>query len=81
MQDTTTPAVSEDARIGATIRQLREDRDLKARELGQLIGLSEAMITAIERGERKATLPVCRDIAGALKVRLAAIAIGDGVPS
>lgn len=65
----------EDARIGATIRQLREDRDLSAAELGRAVGKSEAMITAIERGQRHATLATCKDIARILDVRLGVITV------
>lgn len=65
----------EDIRVGATIRALREAHGLKARELGALIGKSEALITAIERGERTATPEVCKAIADVFRVPLAAITI------
>lgn len=73
----TPPPDPEDVRVGATIRQLREDRDLSAAELGRLIGKSEPMVTAIERGQRHATLTTCKDIARALGVRLAVITVKD----
>lgn len=53
---------------GEIIRILRESHSLSAAELGRRIGKSEATITAIERGERRATLPVCIDIARVLDV-------------
>lgn len=65
----------EDIRRGATIRALREAYGLKAHELGRLINRSEALVTAVERGERTATLGVCRAVAGALNVPLAAITV------
>lgn len=62
--------------VGATIRVLRESRDLSAAELGRLIGKSEPMVTAIERGERRATPAICLAVATALDVPLATI-VGD----
>ena len=61
--------------MGATIRALREAYGLKARELAELIGKSEPLITAIERGERSATPEVCKAIAGKLRIPLAAITV------
>lgn len=65
----------EDIRVGATIRALREAYGLKAHELGALIGKSEALVTAVERGDRTATPEVCRAIAGKLRIPLAAITV------
>lgn len=65
----------EDIRVGATIRALRGAYGLKAAELALLIGKSEALVTAIERGERKATSEVCRAIADKLGIPLAAITV------
>jgi transcriptional regulator with XRE-family HTH domain len=65
----------EDIRVGATIRALREAYGLKAAELGRLIGKSEALVTAVERGERKATPEVCKAIADNLRLPLAAITV------
>jgi transcriptional regulator with XRE-family HTH domain len=67
----------EDVRRGATIRALREANGLTAVELGRLIGVSEPLITAIERGDRRATMANCRAIAERLNVPLAAITIED----
>lgn len=74
---TETPAAPdpEDVRRGATIRALRELHDLSAAELGHAIGKSGPLITAIERGDRRATLGVCRSIAQKLGVPLAAITV------
>lgn len=75
MPDITTAPEPESIRRGATIRALREAYGLKAHQLGKLIGKSEDLITAIERGERRATPEVCRAIADALNVPLAAITV------
>jgi len=68
---------SEDVRIGATIRALRQLHGLTAVQLGALVGKSDRTITAIERGQRHATYALCRDIAGHLGVPLAAITVKD----
>lgn len=82
MQDTDTDTRDpEDIRVGATIRALRDAYGLKAHELGALIGKSEALITAIERGDRHATTEVCRDIAGKLRIPLAAITVEGYEPA
>lgn len=65
----------ENVRVGATIRALREPRGLTAAELGRAIGKSEDLITAIERGERRATIVNCQAIANVLKVPVAAITV------
>lgn len=65
----------EDIRVGATIRALREAYGLTAAGLGRLIGKSEALVTAVERGERSATPEVCRTIADKLRIPLAAITV------
>lgn len=65
----------ENVRRGATIRVLRQMHGLSAAELGRLVGRSDRSITSIERGERPADLPICRAIANALKIPVAAIAI------
>lgn len=65
----------EDIRVGATIRALRDAYGLTAAGLGALIGKSEALVTAVERGERHATPAVCRDIADKLRIPLAAITV------
>lgn len=73
--ETSTAPAPEDVRVGATIRALRELHGLTAAELGRAIGKSEPLITAIERGDRHATLAVCRAIAGKLGLPLAAITV------
>jgi transcriptional regulator with XRE-family HTH domain len=75
MPDTTPPP--EDVRVGATIRELRRAYGLTAAQLGRAIGKSEDLITAIERGERHATIANCRAIADFIKIPVAAIII-DG---
>jgi transcriptional regulator with XRE-family HTH domain len=76
MQDTDTDTRDpEDIRVGATIRALREAYGLTAAQMGRLIGKSEALVTAVERGDRGATPEVCRAIADNLKIPLAAITV------
>ena len=75
MPSDTTALDPEDVRVGATIRALRKAYGLDAHELGRLIDKSEALVTAIERGERRATPAVCRAIADSLKIPLAAITV------
>lgn len=67
----------EDVRVGATVRALREAYGLTASQLGRLIDKSEPLITAIERGQRRATPEVCRAIADKLGIPLAAITVKD----
>jgi transcriptional regulator with XRE-family HTH domain len=67
----------EDVRVGATIRALREAYGLERAELATAIGKSEQLVGFIERGERRATPPVCRDIAKTLGIPLAAITVKD----
>ena len=71
------PLSAEDRRIGATIRALREKADLTAYDLAKAVGKSEALISAIERGERRARDQICQDIARALRVPTAAIIVAD----
>lgn len=78
--DTATALDPENVRVGATIRALRELNELTAAELGRAIDKSEALITAIERGERKATVAVCRDIAKKFRLPLAAITVEGWEP-
>jgi transcriptional regulator with XRE-family HTH domain len=73
MPDTTPPP--EDVRVGATIRELRRAYGLTAAQLGRAIGKSEDLITAIERGERHATIANCRAIAGVINIPIAAITV------
>lgn len=78
--DTTTAPAPEDVRVGATIRALRELHELSAAGLGRAIGKSEALITAIERGDRHATVAVCRDVAKVFSLPLAAITVEGWEP-
>ena len=56
------PLDPENVRIGALIRGLRQAKKLTAKELGDAIGCSEPLITAIERGQRRAVPDVRRKI-------------------
>ena len=64
---------AEDIRVGATIKALRDKSGLTCAELGRAIGKSDQLIQAIERADRHATPEVCRKVADALGVPLAAI--------
>jgi transcriptional regulator with XRE-family HTH domain len=77
MPDTTTTPDPEDVRIGATIRALREAHELTATELARAIGVSQQLMSFIERGERHAGMAHCRAIARTLNVPLAAITVRD----
>lgn len=69
----------EDVRVGATIKALREAHGLSGTELARLIGVSQQLVSFIERGERHATPAVCRAVADKLGIPLAAITVRDYV--
>lgn len=75
MPDTEPAPDPADVRKGATIRALREMHGLTAEELGRAVGKSRPLITAIERGERRAPFALCRAIAETLGVPVAAITV------
>lgn len=75
MPATTTAPDPENARRGATIREFRRLHGLTSAELGRLVDRSDRSITSIERGERPADVAICRAIADALKIPVAAIVI------
>ena len=54
------------ARIGARIRQLREERGIEARDLAQLAGIDAANLSRIENGKHSVGLDVLSKIASAL---------------
>jgi transcriptional regulator with XRE-family HTH domain len=64
---------ADDIRIGATIKALRCAYGLSRVELGRAIGKSDKLIEKIENGYRHATPEVCRAVADALGIPLAAI--------
>lgn len=50
------------------IRQLREVRGLKQNELATTIGVSQQLLSMIERGNRRVTIDVARKLAPILGV-------------
>jgi DNA-binding XRE family transcriptional regulator len=52
-------------RIGALLRDLREANGWTLERLGGAIGKTHHYLSKIERGHRKAKVPLCRDIARA----------------
>lgn len=72
MPSTTAPN-PEDAGIGATIRALREARELTITQLAEKVGVSRQFMGFIESGKRHAGLAHIRAIAETLDVPLDAI--------
>jgi transcriptional regulator with XRE-family HTH domain len=62
------PLDPENVRVGAIIRGLRRAQRITARDLGTAAGCSEPLITAIERGERRAVPEVRQKIADRLGI-------------
>ena len=62
------PLDPENVRVGAIIRGLRRAQRISARDLGTATGCSEPLITAIERGERRAVPDVRQKIADRLGI-------------
>ena len=54
--------------IGERVRALRTDRGLTQTELGEMLNLNQSNISAIERGDRGATIHQAVRIAKALQV-------------
>jgi len=63
--------------IGKRLRQAREAADLTQPQLAELAGVSQALISALERGVRKQSRSVVR-LADALGVRPEWLSDGDG---
>lgn len=57
-----------DTAIGATLRELRESRDLSARQLAALSDVSAAMISRIENGHVSPSIATLSAVASALDV-------------
>ena len=56
--------------IGATITQLRKQKDLSREDLGSSVGTSGAVIGRYERGEITPSVEIANKIANALEVSL-----------
>jgi transcriptional regulator with XRE-family HTH domain len=61
-------------RLGGRVRELRRGRGLTLEELAELSGVSRAMISKLERGEKNPTLVVVAKLAGGLGVTLSRLA-------
>lgn len=65
----------ETVRVGATIRALREAYGLKVTELARIANVNRSYLNAVELGIRQPSPKLCRSVADALGVPLAAITI------
>lgn len=54
-------------KIGYNVRTIRIQRGISQKELARRVGVSQAHISDIERGERRASIPVLLKIMEALK--------------
>src|ERR671917_2925366 len=63
--------------LGGRVRQLRRRRGLTLEELAGLSGVSRAMISKLERGEKNPTLVVATKLAEGLGVTLSQVAGTD----
>src|SRR5918911_915663 len=61
-------------RLGGRVRELRRGRRLTLEELAGLSGVSRAMISKLERGEKNPTLVVAAKLAEGLGVTLSQLA-------
>jgi transcriptional regulator with XRE-family HTH domain len=55
-------------RLGSNLRALREQRKLRQSELAKLAGVTQAMISRVERGERELPLSAVERLAQSLRV-------------
>ena len=53
----------------SNIRQMREARGMKQIELSAASGVKQQLLSMIERGERRMTVPVARKLAAVLGVK------------
>ena len=61
-------------RLGGRVKELRRGRDLTLEELAERSGVSRAMISKLERGEKNPTLVVAAKLAEGLGVTLSRLA-------
>jgi transcriptional regulator with XRE-family HTH domain len=66
-------------RLYATLRQLREERDLTQAQLGQLLGLTQRKVSLFESGDRRLDVIELVRIAEALEVGLIEILDRAGI--
>src|SRR4051794_10569940 len=65
-------------RLGERVRELRRGRGLTLDGLAEISGVSRAMISKLERGEKNPTLVVAAKLAGGLSVTLSRLAGMEG---
>ena len=70
----TTVAAVSSGRLGGRVKELRRGRDLTLEELAERSGVSRAMISKLERGEKNPTLVVAAKLAEGLGVTLSRLA-------
>jgi transcriptional regulator with XRE-family HTH domain len=67
--------------LGQAIRTLRFERGLTLQAVAAAAGVSQSLISQVERGVASPSISTLRRIAGALQVPIAALFLGDGEPS
>ncbi|MDQ3862139.1 MAG: XRE family transcriptional regulator [Actinomycetota bacterium] len=70
----TAVAAVSSGRLGGRVRELRRERGLTLEELAERSGVSRAMISKLERGEKNPTLVVAAKLAEGLGVTLSRLA-------
>ena len=65
--------------VGTLVRRLRRGANLTLEQLASRSGVSRAMLSLVERGERNPTLPVLSNIAAGLEVSMSEL-MGEQVP-
>ncbi len=54
--------------LGLTIKKLRKNKELKQRNLSEIMGVSQGYLSLIEKGNKEPSLKMLKKIAGALNV-------------
>lgn len=67
--------------VGRKIRVRRLDAGLTLKQLAGTVGVSQSLISQVERGLASPSITTLRRIAAALEVPIAALFLGDEVPS
>lgn len=75
------PGESEVQELGARIRAIRLQRGLTLRVVADAAGVSESLISQVERGLASPSIVTLRRIAGSLDVPIAALFVGTRHPS
>jgi transcriptional regulator with XRE-family HTH domain len=76
---TTKSAADEEAlALGETLRSLRLDANLTLQAVADAAGVSQSLVSQVERGVASPSITTLRRLAGALNVPVAAFFVGDG---